>query len=331
MKKYCKMPIQTSRGCPYDCEFCDIVNLNGRIPRNKTPEQVIEEIEALYTAGWNPSVHTSIFIVDDNFIGNKIKAKEILKALIEWRKTTKHHISFMTEVSLNIADDEEMLFLMREAGFDSVFIGIETPSKESLQECGKFQNKNCDQALSVRKIQSYGMEVTAGFIVGFDSDDLSIFARQIEFIQNTGIVVAMVGLLQALPGTKLYERLKNENRLVKNSSGNNTDFSTNFLPKMDLNTLINGYKSILSSIYAPDNYYERVKTFLKYYKPYYTEPFKFKDIKAIVKSIYILGILKNNRKYYWEIFFTSLFKYPQSFTKAITMTIYYEHFRTIFA
>jgi len=327
LKKYSKMPIQFSRGCPFDCEFCDIVNLNGRIPRNKTPEQIIQEIEALNQAGW----YLSIFIVDDNFIGNKIKAKELLKALIEWRKTRKKSITFMTEVSLNLADDNELLSLMREAGFDTVFIGLETPSRESLQECGKFQNKNRDQTLSVRKIQSYGMEVSAGFIVGFDSDDFSIFARQIEFIQKTGIVVAMVGLLQALPGTKLYERLKKENRLLKDSSGNNTDFSTNFLPKMDLNLLISGYKNIISSVYSPENYYKRIKTFLEHYKPYHTETIKLKDLKALIKSICILGIFQKNRKYFWEIFFTCLFKYPQSFSKAMTMTIYYEHFSTIFA
>ena len=326
-KKYLKMPIQCSRGCPFDCEFCDIVNLNGRIPRYKEPAQIIEEIEALYQEG----CHLSIFIVDDNFIGNKIKAKEILKALMEWRKRRKSHITFTTEVSLNVADDDELLSLMREAGFDSVFIGLETPSKESLQECGKFQNKNRDPIISVRKIQNYGIEVSAGFIVGFDSDDASIFERQIEFIQKSGVVVAMVGLLNALPGTKLYERLKKENRLLKDSSGNNTDFSTNFLTKMDLSTLINGYKNIISSIYSPENYYNRIKTFLEYYKPYNKSSFGLKDIKALIKSIYILGLFQKNRKYYWKIFFTSLFKYPKSFPKAITMVIYYEHFSVIFA
>jgi len=327
MKKYLKMSVQCSRGCPYDCEFCDIVNLNGRIPRYKEPAQIIEEIEALY----KERRKFSIFIVDDNFIGNKIKAKEILRALIEWKKRIKSHITFTTEVSLNVADDDELLSLMRDAGFDSVFIGLETPSNESLQECGKFQNKNRDQTLSVRKIQSYGMEVSGGFIVGFDSDDFSIFARQIEFIQKTGIVVAMVGLLQALPGTRLYERLKKENRLLKDSSGNNTDLSTNFLPKMDMNLLISGYKNIISSVYSPENYYKRIKTFLEYYKPYRKEKIKLSDLKAFIKSIFIMGVFKKNRKYYWEIFFTCLFKYPQSFPKAITMTIYYEHFSSIFA
>lgn len=327
IKKYSKMPIQFSRGCPFDCEFCDIVNLNGRIPRNKTSEQVIQEIEALYQQKW----FASILIVDDNFIGNKIKAKELLKALIEWRNKNKSHIKFMTEVSLNLADDDELLSLMRDAGFNNVFIGLETPSKEGLQECGKFQNKNRDPILSVRKIQSYGMMVAAGFIVGFDSDDFSIFARQIEFIQKTGIVVAMVGLLQALPGTKLYERLKKENRLLKDSTGNNTDFSTNFLPKMDPAVLINGYKNIISSIYSPENYYNRIKTFLKYYKPCTPEPFNLKDLKTLIKSVCILGVFQKNRKYFWEVFFTCLLKSPKSLSEVITAAVYYEHFRNIFS
>ena len=327
LKKYFKMPIQCSRGCPFDCEFCDIVNLNGRIPRYKTPEQVILEIEALYQAGWS----FSIFIVDDNFIGNALKAKDLLRALIEWRNRRKSQIRFMTEVSLNLADDDELLSLMREAGFNSVFIGLETPSKEALHECGKFQNNNRDPIFSVRKIQSYGIVVSGGFIVGFDSDDFSIFSRQIEFIQKTGIVVAMVGLLQALPGTKLYERLKNENRLLNNSSGNNTDFSTNFLPKMDPTVLVNGYKKIVSSIYSPENYYERIKTFLKYYKPCEPEPFNLKNINALIKSVCILGIFQKNRKYYWEILFTCLYKYPKSLSEVITMAIFFEHFSLIFA
>lgn len=326
-KKYVKMPIQYSRGCPFDCEFCDVVNLNGRIPRTKNNLQFIQEIEALCKLGYN----LPIFIVDDNFIGNKAKTKNLLRSLIDWRKSKKYTNTFMTETSLNLADDEELLSLMVEAGFDTVFIGLETPSSESLQECGKFQNKNCNLVESVKKIQRYGMEVAAGFIVGFDNDDTSIFARQIEFIQNTGVVVAMVGLLQALPGTKLYERLKNENRLLKNSSGNNTDLSINFLPKMDYNTLIKGYKDIISSIYSPGKYYERVITFLGSYKACHRHPFSLNTLSALIKSIFILGIVEKDRKYYWKIFFVSLFKYPKSFPKAINLAIYYAHFRKIYA
>jgi radical SAM superfamily enzyme YgiQ (UPF0313 family) len=221
---------------------------------------------------------------------------------------------------------------MADAGFDAVFIGLETPSSESLEECGKFQNKNCDIIEAVKKIQGYGMEVSGGFIVGFDNDDLSIFSRQIDFIQKSGVVVAMVGLLQALPGTKLYERLKRENRLIKDSSGNNTDFSINFHPVMDCQKLIKGYKDIVSSIYSPEKYYERVMTFLSNYKAVNnSKSFSFSSFHAIVKSICIQGILEKSRIFYWKIFFTSLFKYPKSFSKAMHMIIYYAHFSKIFS
>lgn len=326
LKDYQKMPIQFSRGCPFDCEFCDIVNLNGKIPRTKTPQQVISELDALFKQGWK----SSIFIVDDNFIGNKNKAKELLRTLAEWRKSQKTSICFMTEVSLNIADDDELLGLMRNAGFNSVFIGLETPSHESLEECGKFQNKSRDLVSSVKKIHSYGMEVTAGFIVGFDNDDVSIFLRQIDFIQKTGVVVAMIGLLQALPGTRLYERLKKENRLVKNSSGNNTDYSVNFLPKIDRDILINGYKNIISSVYSAQQYYDRVLTFFQDYQGYNSEKLDFKSILALIKSMFLLGVVEKSRKYYWKLFFISLFKYPRYFSKAIAFTIYYSHFSKIF-
>jgi radical SAM superfamily enzyme YgiQ (UPF0313 family) len=326
LNNYHKMPIQFSRGCPFDCEFCDIVKLNGKIPRSKKPLQIIKEINALIRQGWN----SSIFIVDDNFIGNKKSTKELLKALIRWRKYTRRQIAFMTEVSVNLADDVELLELMRDAGFDAVFIGLETPSSESLQECGKSQNSNRDIVSSVQKIHSYGMEVSAGFIVGFDSDDLSIFSRQIEFIQKTGVVIAMVGLLQALPGTRLYERLKKENRLLTSSTGNNTDFSINFIPKIDTEALLQGYREIIANVYSPQQYYERIMTFLDTYKGYNVEKITFKQIQALLKSMLVLGIFEKERKYYWKLFFTSLFKYPRSFSKAISMTVYYAHFRQIF-
>ena len=325
-KNYSKIPIQFSRGCPFDCEFCDIVNLNGRIPRTKKPSQVIKELDALCDRGWN----NSVFIVDDNFIGNKMQAKKLLRALIKWRKARRFFPTFMTEVSLNIADDDELLSLMRDAGFDSVFVGLETPSEQGLEECGKVQNTNRNLLETIKKLHSYGLEVSAGFIVGFDSDDLSIFNRQIDFIQKSGVVVAMIGLLQALPGTKLYERLKSENRLLSGSSGNNTDFTLNFLPKIDGDALIKGYKNILSSIYSTPEYYERVLTFLKDYTPYNYNKFNFDFFIAFIKSMLFLGIFEKGQFYYWKLFFISLFKYPKSFPKAIGFTVYHVHFRRIF-
>ena len=260
MKKYSAMNLQYSRGCPFDCEFCDIIVLNGHKPRTKDKSQVLAELDALYARGWRDGV----FVVDDNFIGNKKKLKlEMLPAMIEWQKRRKYPFSLQTESSINLADDDELMRLMVEAGFNTVFIGIETPNEESLAECNKSQNQNRDLVASVKRIQNCGLEVQGGFIVGFDHDPLSIFKNQINFIQNSGIVTAMVGLLNAPTGTRLHQRLKKENRLLKNFSGNNTDGSLNFIPKMNYETLINGYRQILDTIYSPKPYYERVRSFLR--------------------------------------------------------------------
>lgn len=325
-KYYMKMAIQCSRGCPYDCEFCDVVKLNGKIPRTKTPLQVIKELEALHQTGWKGS----IFFVDDNFIGDKNKTKKILKGISRWKRLRKSNFTFMTQVSLNISEDQELMNLMKKAGFNSVFIGLETPSEESLAECGKFQNKGRDLISSVLTLYKNGFEVSAGFIVGFDSDDETIFKRQIEFIQNTGVVVAMIGMLQALPGTRLYKRLKKENRLLGSGSGNNTDFSTNFIPQLPISILQEGYKNIVSTIYSPKEYYGRVLTFIKNYNHSISDKVGLNEIIAFVKSIYIVGIFDSSRIYYWKLFFISLFKYPKAFQKVITMSIYYAHFKKIF-
>jgi len=264
MKKYSSMNAQYSRGCPFNCEFCDIIILNGHRPRTKDKDQMLAELDALYRHGWRGGV----FIVDDNFIGNKRKLKaETLPALIEWMKAKKNPFALSTEASVNLADDEELMQLMVKAGFNQVFVGIETPNEDSLVECNKLPNKNRDLVALVKKIQNHGLEVQGGFIVGFDSDPLSIFKSQISFIQRSGIVTAMVGLLNAPPGTRLYQRLKKENRLLKSFSGDQMDCSLNFIPKMNYETLINGYKNILDTIYSPKQYYERVKIFLKEYKP----------------------------------------------------------------
>ncbi|MDP2920681.1 MAG: B12-binding domain-containing radical SAM protein [Dehalococcoidia bacterium] len=330
VSKYVSANIQYSRGCPYDCEFCDIVSLNGRSPRTKTKEQIIRELNALQDAGW----HGSIFIVDDNFIGNKKKLKaEILPALIEWRKTRRYVPSLFTEASINLADDEELMRMMAEAGFDRVFIGIETPNEESLIECNKLHNKNRDLVAAVKQIQSFGMEVQGGFIVGFDSDPASIFHRQIEFIQKSGIVTAMVGLLNAPRGTRLYERLKKENRLLKESTGDNTDCSMNFIPRMHYETLINGYKHILNTIYAPKQYYARILTFLKEFKPRHYEVrlyhVRFYHIIGLVRGFWILGVVDKGRKYFWKFILPVLFKRPKFFPLSLAFSVYGLHFRKV--
>src|SRR5215475_2684018 len=229
LRRYSAMPVQYSRGCPFQCEFCDIIEIYGRVPRTKSNEQMLAELDALFRLGWRGMV----FIVDDNFIGNKRNVKRLLPVLADWSERHGRPFSFITEASVNLAEDDELLDGMRRAHFRRVFLG------------------------SVRKIQSYGMEVMAGFIVGFDNDPEDIFERQIEFIRESAIPLAMVGLLTALPDTQLWRRLDREGRLLLESTGNNTDGSLNFVPKMDATRLIEGYKSIMRAIYSPGEYYQR--------------------------------------------------------------------------
>jgi radical SAM superfamily enzyme YgiQ (UPF0313 family) len=268
--------------------------------------------------------------VDDNFIGNKkIVKTELLPMLIEWQKG-KEGIPFSTEVSINLADDEELMQMMVEAGFDAVFIGIETPDEDSLAECSKHQNKNRDLVEDVKRMQRAGLEVQGGFIVGFDSDTPSIFQRQIDFIQRSGIVTAMVGLLQAPPGTRLYERLKREGRLREEMTGDNVDRTTNIVPRMNLDALHSGYKQIMEHIYSPRHYYQRVKTFLREYKPPKIKPsLDMQRFLAFFRSILHLGILGKERFQYWKLLLWTLFRRPRLFPEAVTFAIYGYHFRKV--
>ena len=328
LNKYASISVQYSRGCPFDCEFCDIIIFDGHKPRTKSADQMLAELEALYNLGHRGS----IFIVDDNFIGNKKKLKaEVLPAMIQWMKRKEYPFTFLTEASINMADDEKLMQSMSDAGFNKLFIGIESPNEESLVECNKFTNENRDMVASVKKLQNHGFQVMGGFIVGFDSDPLSIFKNQISFIQKSGIVTAMVGLLNAPRGTRLYQRLKQENRLLKGFSGDNTDCSLNFIPKMGHETLINGYKHILNTIYSPKHYYERVKTFLREYRPQgeIASRLQVHHIRAFVKSMWFLGIREKGRKYYWKLFLSTLLRRPRSFPISISLAIYGYHFRKI--
>jgi len=325
-KHYATMPVQYSRGCPFDCEFCNITVLLGHRPRVKSAEQILRELDGLYRLGWRGT----IFFVDDNLIGNKKQLKnELLPALIEWRRD-KVGLSFSTEISINLADDDELMKLMYEAGFDTVFIGVETPDESSLTECNKKQNQHRDLIGDIKRIQRHGMQVQGGFIIGFDSDTPSIFQRQIDFIQKSGIVTAMVGLLQAPIGTRLYERLKQEGRLLGIMSGDNVDGTTNIIPKMNMDILHKGYKAVINALYAPKNYYTRVKTFLKEFKaPKINTPVDFEHFLALWRSIIRLGILDRDRIYYWKLFFWTLLRRPKLFPLAITFAIYGYHFRQI--
>ncbi|NNG07733.1 MAG: DUF4070 domain-containing protein, partial [Desulfobacteraceae bacterium] len=299
----------------------------GHRARIKTVEQIIAELDGLYNLGWRGQ----IFFVDDNFIGNKRYLKtQLLPRLAEWQKD-KRGIPFNTEASINLADDKVLMEMMIEAGFDSVFIGIETPDETSLTECNKTQNKNRDLAESVGRIQRAGLQVQGGFIVGFDSDKPSIFQRQIDFIQRTGIVTAMVGLLQAPAGTKLYKRLKQEGRLAGPVTGDNVDGTTNIVPKMDQNILFRGYSNIMRQIYLPKPYYQRVKVFLRTYRtPKFKTPLDFQRVLALFRSSIRLGIIGKERFQYWKILSWTLFRRPELLSLAITFAIYGHHFRKIY-
>ena len=325
-KRYATMSIQFSRGCPFNCDFCNVTALFGHRPRIKTTAQIIAELDSLYNRGWRGQV----FFVDDNFIGNKkYLMNQLLPALIDWQKGKKRFL-FNTEASINLADNEDLMNLMVAAGFDTVFIGIETPDEEGLAECNKKQNKNRNLIESVKHIQRTGLQVQGGFIVGFDSDGPSTFQRQIDFIQKSGIVTAMVGLLQAPPGTKLYERLKEEGRLRGLLSGDNVDGTTNIIPKMDMKQLLKGYQNILNNIYRPRPYYKRIKTFLREYKtPRIAIPVDFQRFLAFFRTSVRIGIFGKERLHYWNLLVWTLFRCPKLLPLAVTLAIHGHHFRKV--
>ncbi len=324
---YGSLAIQTSRGCPFNCEFCDIIVMNGRVPRLKDPARILAEFDAIYETGWKGSV----FVVDDNFIGNKNKVKTALRELSVWMKTHNYPFNLYTEASINLAEDDELMELMKNANFDSVFVGIETPDEETLKQCGKVQNTNMDMIDSIKKIQKNGMQVQAGFILGFDSDSTRSFENLVKFIQKSGIVTAMVGLLTALPETALYKKLKAAGRLIENSTGINTDFSVNFVPKMDINILTEGYKKVLETIFSPKNYYARVITFLQQYeKSVKIKAFNVKkNMTAFFRSVWKLGITGRDRRYFWGLLGWTLLRKPHLMVEAVTLSVYGFHFRTV--
>jgi len=330
IKDYAFMNIQVSRGCPFACNFCEITSLFGHKVRMKDTTQIINELEVLFhKIRWRGPVS----IVDDNFIGNKSAIKNnLLPALKKWMQLHKYPFTFNIETSINLADDEELMSLLVETGFSSTFIGIETPEEKSLHYCNKVQNKSRDLLQSVKKIQKAGLFVSGGFIVGFDSDTSNVFQRQIDFIQQSGIVSAMVGLLNAPKNTKLYEQLKSENRLTTEATGNNTDYSMNFIPKMNQSELLKGYKKIIHNIYATKPYYKRIRQLLLNYNRvnYRQTKINFSLLSAFFKSVFIIGFLNKGRSEYWKLIIWTLFNRPGSIVDAITYTVYGYHYQTVY-
>ena len=327
MKKYAVMAIQYSRGCPFDCDFCDITTLLGRKVRTKTTSQIIDELENLYVHKWQGDV----FFVDDNFIGKRQQLKnELLPAIINWMNKRKHPFAFNTQTSIDLVDDEELMTLMAGAGFNSVFIGIESPNESSLAECNKMQNTGRDIVAAVKKIQRFGLQVQAGFIVGFDSDKPNVFDKLISLIQDSGVVTAMVGLLNAPRGTKLYKKLMSENRLTKPPTGDNMDCTMNFIPKMDIHELLDGYQKVLNTIYSPKYYYKRIKIFLENYNFSNETRIKvqYSGIKAFLRAMWLMGIIEKGKIYYWMLIIWSL-RNPRRLPIAVRLSIYGFHFRKI--
>jgi radical SAM superfamily enzyme YgiQ (UPF0313 family) len=326
LRRYASLSVQFSRGCPYNCEFCDIVALNGHVPRLKTAPQMIAELEVLRRRGWD----SAVFLVDDNFIGNRGRVKELLRAIADWRRDTGALLTFLTEASVNLAADAELLRLMVAAGFKKVFLGIETPDTASLEACAKFQNVSCDLVEAVHTVQRAGIEVMGGFIVGFDEDKPDIFERQFEFIQRAGVVTAMVGLLQALPRSRLYERLRREGRLLGESGGDNTSVRFNFIPRLDGGFLVDQYRELMRRLYEPDNYYRRIRTFLDEHRRRGPRPRVGRtEVMAFVRSVWVMGITRAGRRAYWRFMFSTLRHHPAQFGLAMTLAIYGHHFRIV--
>ena len=325
---YNTMPVQYSRGCPFDCEFCDIIEIYGRVPRTKGNEQLLAELDTLLSLGWRGSV----FIVDDNFIGNKKNVRSLVPRLAEWQKMNRYPFTFLTEASVNLADDRPLLADMRSAGFHTVFLGIETPVEASLLETRKTQNTKRSLLESVQTIQGFGIEVMAGFIVGFDNDPPDIFERQISFIGESAIPLAMVGTLTALPGTPLWKRLQREGRLRGESNGNNVgNGELNFVPVMDRERLMEGYRSIMRTIYRSSEYYNRVLKCLKRLPPPARPEPKFRslgDNLAVFGRIVLrIGVIDRERAEFWRFAYRVLREHPDRFTRAMSHAVKGYHFR----
>jgi radical SAM superfamily enzyme YgiQ (UPF0313 family) len=311
--KYTSMPVQFSRGCPFQCEFCDIITIYGRKPRAKTPAQIIAELDTLRELGWR----NEVFIVDDNFIGNLHKALALSHELAAWQVQHKHPFSFYTEASLNLADQPALMEAMVAANFMYVFIGIETPSSEALKESKKFQNlRSGDNVKQVRVIQEAGLWVLAGFIVGFDSDDATIFERQREFIELTNITWAMAGVLQAPPTTALYDRMKREGRLHEDSEALTNFSPPNFDTVLPVPVLLRGLSTLLAGLYEAKPFFERALRSLEVWQPRASQvppelPMAY-NLRVLVSSMWRQGVRSPYKSEYWKFLYQLVRRYARN-------------------
>jgi radical SAM superfamily enzyme YgiQ (UPF0313 family) len=301
--KYASMGVQFSRGCPFQCEFCDIITIYGRKPRTKRPAQLLAELDRLYELGWREEV----FVVDDNFIGNHKLALELARELEAWQKAHNYPMLLYTEASIDLAQKPELIDAMVKANFFYVFVGIESPSPTSLTEAKKFQNLRRDPLESVRFIQSQGLWVTAGFIIGFDSDTEEIFEQQKEFIERAAIPWAMAGFLQAPPTTPLFDRMLKEGRMLMESTATSNFDPPNFKTRLPLPVLLEGLRDVLASLYNASGFYERCYRSLLYWKPRKPQkppqiPFRIL-MRVFVRSLVQQGVLSSYRKPYWKFLF----------------------------
>ncbi|HJW14205.1 MAG TPA: B12-binding domain-containing radical SAM protein [Thermoanaerobaculia bacterium] len=322
--EYRTMTIQFARGCPFNCEFCDIIVMYGRKPRTKTVAQVMAEVLEIHRLGVR-----NIFVVDDNFIGNKPEAKLLLRALADWQEKNGYPIEFLTEATLNVAQDDELLRLMRQANFTTIFIGIESPRAESLQETHKTQNLRENILDSVHRIQKAGIEVMAGMIVGFDHDDPSIFEEQFRFIQEARIPVSMTGMLNAVPKTPLYQRLKDAGRLVAESVGDQFVF-TNIIPKgMSRVQLYEGYKKLLERLYGYRNYRRRVmQLILQKGAQIQTRLVAGRQDLKILRRVVWTCILRASPRRAWltlSLMAETALRRPREFRQAVTLALMHKH------
>lgn len=321
LPSYRSMCIQTSRGCPFTCEFCDITQTFGRLPRVKQPAQVVTELEALHTMGHRGEV----FVVDDNFIGNKKAMRPILTEAARWQKLAGYPFTFYTQASLNLADDEKLIESMHSAGFTSVFIGIETSDPAALKETGKRQNIGIDVRSALEKLTTAGFEVMAGFIVGFDGDTAETFEAQATLLRDAPLPLAMMGLLIALPGTALWRRLEREGRLRDHSDGD-AFTRPNFVPRMPERELIAGYAKLLADLYEPEAYFRRSAAVVdRIGAPAHDGPPLRENVRIALRAVYRLGILGPRRAHFWRLVGRALPRGAHAVTTAIACAVRGEH------